>query len=59
METFTFQSRWSQKIYIFHGKIFEKRDNSNTVLTPNVLLNEYEKFKKDTTLYISRMEIDK
>ena len=38
METY-FSITLITKKYIFHGKIFEKRDNSNTVFTPNVLLN--------------------
>ena len=37
METFSFQSRWLKKKN--QGKLFEKRDNSNTVFTHNVILN--------------------
>ena len=57
MESFTFQSHWSQKIYISWQNIWKEGKLQYCIYTKCTI--EYENFKKDTALFINRMEIDK
>ena len=59
METFTFQSHWSQKNIYFMAKYLKRGITPILYLHQMYRTIEYEKFKKDTPLYINRMEIDK